>query len=89
MLLSSAAMVTNTIITVHRAKGIPGPNPGSATFLGIMWSATVVMGSVCGLIGVQWGLEGRRGGCCKEMGNEGHVDEEWKSEKTLVEGKKS
>ena len=94
MLLASSAMVTNTIITVRHAKGLPGPNPGSATFLGIMWSTTTLMGVVCGLMWVQWNLEGRDGGCCEDEretrvnGNAGSV-EEWKSEKTFVEGQKS
>jgi hypothetical protein len=65
MLLASSAMVTNAIITVHHAYGLPGPNPGSAPFLGMLWPTTVFMGLVCGLMFRQWKLE-RGGGCRNE-----------------------
>jgi len=86
MLMSSAAMVTNTVITVSHAQGLPGPNPGSATFLALMWSTTAVMGVVCGLMGVQWGLNGtgKRGECYKGTRDVGQVDD-WRSEKAPVE----
>ena len=49
------------------------------------------MAIVCGLMWVQWNLEGRHAECCREGGETRvHGDarpvEEWKSEKTFVEG---
>jgi len=84
MFLSSSAMVTNMVITVHHAKGLPGPNPGSAKFLGIMWSTTTLMAVVCVLMWVQWNMEGRRGTQCGA-----EAIEEWKDEKAVREGQKS
>jgi hypothetical protein len=86
-------MVTNTVITVHHAKGLPGPNPWPGTFLGIMWSTTTLMGAVCVLAWAQWEMGGRHERCCNDDGETRvRVDagpvEEWKSEKTAVEGQK-
>lgn len=94
LLMSSSAMVTNMVITVRHAKGFPGPNPGSAAFLGIMWTTTTLMGAVCGMLWVYGSLENKRSGCHggKRVQNQadgrgsGKVAEEWKSEKTAVDG---
>jgi len=93
LFLSSSAMVTNTVIRVHNAKGLPGPNPWPGTFLGIMWSTTTLMGIVSALMWVQRHMESS-GDCyvaetpVRVEGGEERV-EEWKSETTFVEGLKT
>jgi hypothetical protein len=86
MFLSSSAMVTNTVITIHNAKGLPGPNPWPRTFMGIMWSTTTLMAVVCVLMWVQWLIASKH--CCKEAERSVQGDarpvEEWKSEATFV-----
>jgi len=60
MFLASSAMVTNTVITVNHAHGLPGHNPGSAGFLGVMWLTTTLMAVICAILWVRWGMEGHR-----------------------------
>ena len=94
MLLSGAAIATNQMITVHHAHGLPGPNPQSSMFLGIMWSTVVLMGLVCALTWVQWRHESARNGHCYREGCETRVSgdarsvEEWNSDNTAVDDRK-
>jgi hypothetical protein len=53
VLLASSAMVTNIVITVRYAKGLPGPNEGSGIFLVMMWSTTTLMSVVSALMWLQ------------------------------------